>query len=99
MAPEAGMEISLQQGFRAGTDVVVRELEGEMVLLNLASGTYFGLDRVGTRVWQLVEEQATLDRVLAVMREEFDAPADVLERDVLQLVSQLAAQGLVVARE
>jgi hypothetical protein len=93
------MDMSLQQGFRAGVDVVVRELEGEMVLLNLTSGTYFGLDRVGTRVWQLVEEQATLDGVLAVMREEFDAPADVLERDVVRLVSELAAQGLVVARE
>jgi hypothetical protein len=95
----ADMEISRHSAFRAGPDVIVRELEGEMVLLNLASGVYFGLDRVGARVWQLVDEHATLDGVLAVMREEFDAPADVLERDVLRLVSELAGQGLVVARE
>ncbi len=95
----AGQPISLDTAWAVSDDVVVRDLDGETVLLNLASGIYFGLDAVGTRVWRLIDEHGTLARVLAALREEFDAPADVLERDVLRLASELAAKGLVVARD
>jgi hypothetical protein len=37
-----------------GADVLVRELQGELVLLNLKSETYFGLDEVGTRMWSVL---------------------------------------------
>ncbi|PYO19380.1 MAG: hypothetical protein DMD85_18645 [Candidatus Rokuibacteriota bacterium] len=45
--------ISRHAAIRIRKDVVFRELEGEMVLLNLATGVYFGLDPVGTRIWTL----------------------------------------------
>jgi Coenzyme PQQ synthesis protein D (PqqD) len=95
----AGQLVSLDTAWEVSDDVVVRDLDGEAVLLNLASGIYFGLDPVATRVWQLIDEHGNLASVLAAMREEFDAPADVLERDVLRLASELAAKGLVVARD
>ncbi len=91
-------QVSLQSSFAVSEDVIVRELDGEAVLLNLSSGIYFGLDRVGTRVWQLIAEHGELARVLAIMRDEYDAPADVLEADLLRLASELSAKGLVVER-
>jgi len=89
-------EVSLQTAVRASDDVVVRELDGEAVLLNLASGMYFGLDSVGTRVWQLIERHRSLSAIVAAMCEEFDAPAATIEHDVLRLVSELVEKGLVV---
>ena len=90
-------DVSLQTSFRVSDDVVFRELDGEAVLLNLASGIYFGLDAVGTRVWQLIEQHGRLDTVLERMCEEYDAPADVLQRDLLRIASELAQKGLVVS--
>jgi len=92
------MIVTLASSLRVGEDVVFRELDGEAVILNLASGVYFGLDPVGTRVWQLIEQHGGLSEVLARLREEYDAAPDVLERDLVDLASQLAAKGLVVAR-
>ena len=90
-------EVSLQTTVRASDDVVVRELDGEAVLLNLESGMYFGLDPVGTRVWQLIDQHHRLSAVVKSMCEEFDAPPETIERDVLRLVSELVEKGIVVA--
>ena len=89
-------EVSLQTAVRASDDVVVRELDGEAVLLNLASGMYFGLDSVGTRMWQLIERHRSLSAIVAAMCDEFDAPAATIEQDVLRLITELVEKGLVV---
>jgi hypothetical protein len=76
-------------------DVIFRDLDGEAIILNLASGMYFGLDEVGTRAWMLLAESSSIRRVVEVMKDEYDVDAAVLERDVLELVSQLTDKGLV----
>lgn len=86
--------MSLDATVRIPEDVVFRELDGEAVLLNLESGIYFGLDPVGTRIWQLVEEHRALRRVLAALLTEFDAPPADLEADLVRFVDQLRGKGL-----
>src|SRR5437868_5865828 len=88
--------ITLNSTLRPHDDVVVRELDGESVMLNLASGTYFGLDQVGTRMWFLIERHGQLDVVLEWLRKEFDASDETLEQDLLRLSSELVGKGLLV---
>jgi len=82
--------------YQVGSDVVFRELDGEAVLLNLDSGVYFGLDEVGTRVWALLVEHGTLERVCSLLVEEYDVEPAVLEQDVSRLVEEMRHKGLVV---
>ena len=65
------------------------------MLLDLASETYFGLNEVGTRIWILLAEGTPLVSVHAALCEEFDAPADAIERDLLVLAVRLCDAGLV----
>jgi hypothetical protein len=88
--------VSLDDRVAIHEDAVFRDLDGEAVILQLEAGLYFGLDPVGTRLWQLIEMHGQLRPVLAAAVEEFDVPADVLERDLLELVSSLAEKKLVV---
>jgi hypothetical protein len=88
------MNISLRDTLRIRTDVVFRQLDDEAVLLDLKSGTYFGLNTVGTRVWQLVGDGAPLSAVLDTLAAEYDVTRDELERDLLQLVEELCTRGL-----
>jgi hypothetical protein len=89
------MKLSLRSTLRIRPDVVFRQLDDEAVLLDLKSGTYFGLNTVGTRVWQLVGEQATLSQVLDTLAGEYDDVArDELERDLLSLSQELCTHGL-----
>jgi hypothetical protein len=74
---------------------IFRELDGEAVLLNLDTGIYFGLDEVGTRMWQLIERHSRLDAVRDAIVGEFDVDAPTAERDLLALAESLRAKGLV----
>jgi hypothetical protein len=88
-------DLTLNSRARMSDDVVFRELEGEAVLLDMRSGTYFGLDTVGTRIWQLVGQYGALATVLEEIVHEFDVDADVAQRDLVRLVQELADRGLV----
>jgi len=82
--------------FRVSEGVVFRELEGEAVLLNLDSGMYFGLDQVGTRVWQLLAEHQRVPLVIEKMLEEYEVERVALEADVARLLAALVDKGLLV---
>ena len=88
-------DVSLSSTARVSDDAVFRELDGEAVVLNLARGTYYGLDGVGTRMWQLIERFGRLETVRDALLEEFDVAPDAVARDLLDLVGQLASHGLV----
>ncbi len=75
-------------------EVVFRDLEGEAVLLNLNTGTYFGLDVVGTRIWHLLRERGRLLEVRDAIVGEYDVTAEVFADDLLRFVEALEAQGL-----
>jgi len=65
------------------------------VILDLATGTYFGLDPVGARIWELVGEGKSLGEVCEQMLEEYEVSREELEGDVLRLAEELAGRGLV----
>jgi len=75
--------------------VMARQVGDETVILDLGSGTYFGLDPVGARVWQLIGEAKTLGDICDTLLDEYDVARDTLERDVLDLAEKLRAQNLI----
>jgi hypothetical protein len=82
---------------RLSPDVIFRDLDGEAVLLDLASGRYFGLNAVATRVWMELHDGTTVDGVIAAVSEEFDGDPDEIARDVAELLEELASRGLLFA--
>jgi hypothetical protein len=79
---------------RIADDVVSRNLADETVLLKLDTGTYFGLDAVGTRLWHLVAEHGSTAQVIASLLAEYDVDAPRLQQDVTALIDHLLAKGL-----
>ena len=88
------VEINLNSRVRIQDDVLFQELQGEAVLLNLKTGVYLGLNQIGTRIWQLLQEDGALGRVMEVMLQEYDVTQEKLAQDLLDLVGQMEKQGL-----
>ena len=80
---------------RIPDDVLFRILDDEAVILNRATGVYFGLDDVGTRVWQLMSEHGSTDKVVEGLLAEYDVEEIQCRRDLNQLIRQLIEKGLV----
>lgn len=78
-------------------DVVSRVLDGEAVLLDLASGSYFGLNEVGTVVWEELRTHGRVEKAVDKVLEEFDVDRETAERDVTELVEELLAKKLLVS--
>jgi hypothetical protein len=76
-------------------DALFQEVNGELVILDLASEKYFGLNQVGARIWLLLESGKTLAEAQNVLLEEFDVEPGQLSSDINQLLEQLSAEGLV----
>ena len=87
--------VTLAARVRPSAEVLAQEVGGEAVLLDLAGERYFGLDPVGTRIWALLAQAPVLEQVHPTLCEEFQAEPARIETDLLALVQQLAAAGLV----
>lgn len=79
---------------RISDDVVFRDLAGEAVLLHVGTGTYFGLDPVGTRMWHLLAEHGSPEKVIETLLAEYEVEEDRIRSDVDRLIGQLMEKGL-----
>jgi hypothetical protein len=80
--------------------VFAQEVDGEMVLLDMNSENYFGLDEVGTSIWQAIEAcEGVLTCVLKRLLEEYDVEEEVLKKDLLSFVKKLQESQLVKVEE
>jgi len=74
----------------------VKPDEPTTVLLNPQTGQYYTLDEVGSRVWQLCDGEKKVSEIVAAIGGEYDAPREVIESDVVDLLKDLSDEKLVV---
>ena len=76
-------------------DVVWQHLPDEVVILNLATGTYFGLEGVGGRIWSLIAERVPKEEIVEILTAEYDAPQEQIREDLDRLIEQLLEKRLI----
>ena len=92
-------QLSGSSVIRAVTDQVSCDVGDEAVILHLKSGEYFGLDAVGARVWNLIQEPRTVNDIQDVLLDEYDVERERCERDLLDLLNKMAEKGLIEVRD
>jgi hypothetical protein len=88
------MTISFDRKLMIAQDTLINVIEGESVLLNLKSESYFGLDPVGTRMWTLLANSDSIQSAYDALLDEYDVDADRLRLDMQDLIEKLIANGL-----
>ncbi|HUS20088.1 MAG TPA: PqqD family protein [Terriglobales bacterium] len=76
-------------------DQVSSEVSGEIIILQVKDGMYFGLDDVGAVVWQAIQTPRTVDEIVNTMMGEFEVDREKCQADVCALLEQMAAAKLV----
>lgn len=87
--------MNLNQKITLSPDVISQEVSGETVLLDLESENYFGLDEVGTRIWQLIKEQEDLQAIYNTLLDEYEVEESRLQADLEALLGEISKLGLV----
>ena len=86
--------LTLDDRLSPSDQVVMRELAGESVILDLQSGSYYGLNGVGTRVWGVLANGGSLRDANETLANEFDAPPAEIEAELLKFAADLQSHGL-----
>lgn len=87
--------MNLNQTITLSPDVISQEVSGETVLLDLESENYFGLDAVGTRIWQLIKENDDLQAIYDTLLEEYEVEEQRLQTDLETILGEITQLGLV----
>ena len=82
-------EIDFTRKLMAADDVILRELDGEAVILHLGDESYYGLNESGTRMWQLLTSGDSIEAAFRSLLEEFEVGEETLRADLCELVASL----------
>jgi hypothetical protein len=89
------MDLSDTSVLMATPNMVAADVGEQVLILHLKNGQYFGLDEVGAKIWQLLQEPVTVMEIERNLLEEYDVEPEQCRREVRQLLSGLIEEGLV----
>ena len=91
------MSILAKNSFiRRNPELVSSNLDGETVMMSVESGEYFGLDSVGSRIWELIENPVEVDGVIGALLDEFEVSREQCEADTVEFLNQLFDKKLLI---
>ena len=87
--------ITLQTVLVASPDLMASEVDGELVMMHVEKGSYYGLDPVAARIWQALQEPKSVDEVCALMMQRYDVDEATCRSEVTAFATQLLDEGLI----
>ena len=79
----------------AAPDLTTAYLDGEAVILDVNSGQYYGLNEVGARIFELVEQPSSVDRIIGLLTDEYSVQGDDVKADLLAFLNDMAKKELI----
>lgn len=76
--------------------LVAADMDGELVMMSIENGEYYGVGGAGPRVWELLASPLTVGQITAAIVEEFEVEPDLCRADMLRFVGQLLKMGLLM---
>lgn len=82
--------------WQISSETLHSKIDDEVILMSIEADSYFGLDPIASRIWELLEQPKTLDELVALLMEEYEVDASTCTEDVRALLGDLQDKGLVV---
>ncbi len=90
--------LSLPKQVKISDNVLFQEIGGECVLLNMESEQYFGLDEVGTRIWELITQDGDTTKILEQLQAEYEVDREILIHDFTNLLENMKKEHLITVQ-
>jgi hypothetical protein len=83
--------------YQISQDVLFSKVDDEVILMSIEADSYFGLDPVGSRIWELLEEPATMDELVSQLTSEYEVEEAECREDAAIFIDDMVARGLIRA--
>ncbi len=82
-------EITIETVISQIEEIVASDIDGETVMMSVENGKYYGLDDIGSRIWELIERPVKVSDLNNTLIERYDIDRETCERDVLKFLNGL----------
>lgn len=89
------MKISLDSTISQIDDIVASDIDNEKVMMSIEKGEYFGLEPIGSRIWELLAEPVKVSAIIDALLPNFDIDRQTCAQDVLTFLEELHTAGIV----
>lgn len=87
----------LEEYYRPNTPDVIHEIiEGEAVMINMENGYYFSLDRIGSTIWDMLDQGTAVSRIITLLQQQYAGSQIKIEEGTYDYLIQLQTEGLIV---
>jgi len=90
-----GREIRPDAILRRKQDQLSSEIDGEVVMLSIENSEYYGMDKVGSHIWQLIEKPISLKQLIGILLDEYEVAEEQCTEDTVKFIEQLMEKELV----
>ncbi len=88
-------QITPQSIIRRNKNLLFNEIDGEVVMLSIENSEYYGMDKIGSRIWELIESPVSVNELIDKLLEEYDVTRDQCTHDTTGFLEQLAEKKLI----
>jgi hypothetical protein len=81
---------------RRREQVIVQKGSQDVLLFNMDDGSYYALNDVGSRIWELCDGTHRMAEMVGMLAKEYDAPAELINTDILEVLDDLRSKNLIV---
>jgi len=89
-------EITIESVIVQIEEIVASDIDGETVMMSVENGKYYGLDDIGSRIWELIERPIRISDLIDRLLERFDVDRETCEKDVLKFLNELNDDRILV---
>ncbi len=88
-------QITPQSIIRRNNNLLFNDIDGEIVMLSIENSEYYGMDKIGSRIWELIENPVSVNELIDKLLEEYDVTRDQCTYDTTGFLEQLAEKKLI----
>jgi len=83
--------------FQVNQEVLSSKIDDEVILMSIAADSYFGLDSVGSRIWEILSQEAvSVDGLIAILMEEYEVEESECREDVVHFIENMSSRKLII---
>jgi len=90
------MNLNSNSIIKRNPEIVHSDMDGEVVMMSVANGEYYGVDTIGSHIWNLLEEPMSIGALCTSLCETYDVSEEDCQRDVASFMSQLLENKVVL---
>ena len=96
MAAANDTKIDIRTTVARNDEIISSDMGEETVMMSIEKGEYYGLDPVGRRIWELVQQPSLVNDICRTLLDEFDVTTEQCEHDVLTFLNRLREKDIII---